>query len=857
MGQKKKKKAVESHSPAPTTPGSAPRSKVGPLIILLVLAAGAIVPLAIYLSKESAPTSPSVLIISVDTLRPDHLSCYGYPRNTSPRLDEFAEKAMLFENVVTPRPKTAPSLISMLTGYYPHTHGIRTNFKPLPGVELRVDPEKLFRPESTGPGTLAELLSGKGYSTAAFVSNFVLTRERSGLQRGFDLFDDDLPSSERNRSNIKERKATATTDRASAWLETNRKNPFFLWVHYIDPHGSYDPPAEHLRAIQNETTPPLSAAIPRRVPLKAADKRVVIRDDKGFRSFVALHNLLPSLKNPTNDTQTYVDHYDSEIHYMDQEVGRLLGKLSDLNLSENTLVIFTADHGESLGEHSLFFEHGYYIYEASSWIPLVISDPRTTTEDGQRVKEQVDILDVYPTIVDWLGVEGPPDLAGQSLLPILGGKPAPEDRISYIEKAEYTFNIRAVRTEGYKLIYNFEVPPSWPMPATRELYDLSIDPDEQENIYDRKDPRIALRRTQLDKLLMDWVRSTGELRSFAGEDQSAIDNLPQSAKDQLEAMGYLDPGANLAQTTAVSPDAGFASNTPPDTDDPEEILLWALTDRPELRSLALHGLARGGKLSTAELSLYIAPAHPSVVRCAAVELLGEIGGSDAIQVIEQALSSHREAGGGAAFSLSCAYALRQLSVKTEDKEITRSLSHWNAAIRASAAWKVGNLKADEFKTELTTLTKDPQGEVRVMALRSLGLLGDDTAVERLQEILRESIRIKVDQLIDPMTACASILAITEVGGSDALRSIVPEIANKKSNLLQYALYEAGAFTNDQSAEAIFDQLPKLATTSKRRLLNVAALRLGKKAVSSLKPVLKDTDPDTRVIAAVHLLGLSN
>ena len=175
-------------------------------------------------AKEPSPVN--FLLITIDTIRPDHMGCYGYDRIKTPHMDRLAEKGVLFENAFSPVPITLPSHASILTGTYPSFHGIRNN-----GTYALSD----------AAVTLAELLKDKGYATAAFVGAYVLDK-RFGLDQGFDLYDDDLSSEEEQTFMYKERRAESVTHAVIQWLKGRNPEPFFLWVHYFDPHMQYNPP---------------------------------------------------------------------------------------------------------------------------------------------------------------------------------------------------------------------------------------------------------------------------------------------------------------------------------------------------------------------------------------------------------------------------------------------------------------------------------------------------------------------------------------------------------------------------------------------------------------------------------------
>ena len=330
----------------------------------------------------SPPPPPplSLVLVTIDTLRADHLPIYGYARPTAPRLTVLAARGVVFDNARAPIPETAPACATLLTGRLPASHGVRGNGRPL-GAE---------------PATLAALLAAAGYSTAAFVSGFPLTARLSGLDRGFALYDDELPDA-RGRVPGVQRSAPKTTSAALAWLEHPRPDPFFLWVHYYDPHGDYAP------------GPPWESAFP-----------------------AAGGPLLPLASIPEyqrlgseQDASVYISRYDGEILRVDSELGRLLDRLGRDDLRERTLVVVTADHGESLTEHGELFDHGNELYEPTLRIPLVVAGPGVRA--GQRVAGMAQSQDLLPTLLDLAGLPSPPGLTGISLAPALrDGSPLPE-----------------------------------------------------------------------------------------------------------------------------------------------------------------------------------------------------------------------------------------------------------------------------------------------------------------------------------------------------------------------------------------------------------------------------------------------
>jgi choline-sulfatase len=350
----------------------------------------------------------NVLLITIDTLRADHLGCYGFSLARTPRIDALARSGVRFAEAISSAPITLPSHASILTGLYPPAHGVRDNGAyALPDEAI----------------TLQETLKKAGYDTAAFVSAVVLGR-RYNLAQGFDVYDDNLWSEDAPKIfMIRERPARRTVDRALEWLEKRRERkaeaPFFVWVHMFEPHQPYEP--------------------------SAADAA-----------------LAPSL-------------YDGEIAGADRQVGRLLDGIE--HEAKNTLVVLTADHGESLGEHGEK-THGVFVYDATVHVPLIFRQPRLL-KPGRVIAQAVRTVDVTPTVLGSLGLTSGSRMQGIDLWPALAGTAAVPDLPQYSESllSEAGFGMAplfAVRYDGKKVIRA-------PKP---ELYDLAADPRELNNLYD-------------------------------------------------------------------------------------------------------------------------------------------------------------------------------------------------------------------------------------------------------------------------------------------------------------------------------------------------------------------------------------
>jgi arylsulfatase len=464
-------------------------------IALLLAACGAAV------ACVPAAPRPSIVLITIDTLRADRLGCYGYDRPTSPRIDRLAAGGILFENARTTLPRTTQSIASILTGRYPKGHGARGLFAVLP----------------EGNTTLAEILRADGYRTAAFASNMFL-RPGRGFEQGFDVYANPEVRWEGNS-------APAVTAAALAWLDgVPRGVPYFLWVHYLDPHWTYRPPAGYARAFAPPTARPFT--LYEDLEARRITKGQVIFD----------HRLAP-------DAVAHVRGlYDGEIAATDAALAPLLDRLER---GDPVLVVLTSDHGESLGEHGYHFAHGEYLYEPGLRIPLVVA-LAGRVPGGTRSAANVLNIDVAPTLLGLAGVRGMQAVDGRPLLiaeragaPV---RPAPgrdlvfaESDFQLIHPENRRYHVRgpagrwtAVSDGRYKMIH---------IPRRGgeifETYDLQADPGETRNLEpDGLDPRARARLLRA-------------LRGFADYDAGAGATAPPAVidaeeRERLRSLGYIN-----------------------------------------------------------------------------------------------------------------------------------------------------------------------------------------------------------------------------------------------------------------------------------------------------------------------------
>jgi arylsulfatase A-like enzyme len=431
--------------------------------------------------KPKAQPKYNFLLITVDTLRADHLSCYGYKKKTSPNIDQLAREGVLFRLDIAQRGMTWPSLTSIQTSMYPHTHGVRDN-----GDKL--DPTKI---------TIAEILKRQGYTTGAVLRNML-----NAPNRGFDT-----------KRLIKGRTGEgAATQAAIRWLKANSKKPFYLWVHYMAPHRPYAPP------------PPFDTKFGSTDAIKA-DKKL---DD------ITLNKLHVSEKE-LDDIRSL---YDGEIAYDDSEIGSILATLNDLGLKEKTLVVFSADHGEELYDHNFYFYHGCSIYDSVLHVPLIMRLPDVIPE-RRKIPTMVQSIDIAPTVFDFLSLPRSPTFEGRSLKDlILSPKRNFDPAFAYSEIEDKIFSIR---TNEYRYIYNPTLlhPIGDPYNTVgderskgyiirkEELYDIVEDPLEQKDLM-KEDPKDA---AELQQQLLKWMQKAKTPYKHQQMDEKTM--------EELKSLGYI------------------------------------------------------------------------------------------------------------------------------------------------------------------------------------------------------------------------------------------------------------------------------------------------------------------------------
>jgi len=439
--------------------------------------------------SPSSGSNRNVLLVTIDTLRADHLGVYGYARPTSPRIDALAGQGVVFDHAYTYWPKTRGSMAIMLTGRRPSQNGYS---KSHPGL---LD----FNP------TLASVLKEAGYVTAAAVDNPNVA-SASGYAKGFDAYRETW---EEAALATETARARAITETAVGFLKAARRDrPFFLWLHYVSPHAPYTPP------------PPFDSAF-----LDAA-----AREGPRLRTVPGLHGGIPKQWAVRGQDRLgyYVAQYDGEIASVDQEVGRVMDALRESGAADRTVVMLTSDHGESLGEHDYYFDHGEDVFEPSLAVPLIVAGPGVPA--GRRVSGFASTLDVVPTLLDAVKVSYPPELGGTSLLPLVRGESAGPDRLF----AQNDRNLAATWDRRFKLVAT-PVADSWRV----ALYDRARDPaetrDQSRALPD--DARVQTRELEqhLERADREWAVTRRLTEGAAAEGA-----MSPEACEKLKALGYAD-----------------------------------------------------------------------------------------------------------------------------------------------------------------------------------------------------------------------------------------------------------------------------------------------------------------------------
>jgi arylsulfatase A-like enzyme/Flp pilus assembly protein TadD len=424
--------------------------------------------------KIERDSQMNVLLVTLDTTRADRLGCYGSSRARTPNLDALAAAGVRFESVYCQVPLTTPSHCSILTGTYPLYHQVHNNGSYGLPAELT---------------TLAEILKGRGFQTAAFVASFTVD-SRFGLAQGFDVYDDRLTEGEAFKPSNAERKADKVYAAFRGWLDSRGDGSFFCWVHFYDPHIPYDPPAPY--SIDFADSP-----------------------------------------------------YDGEIAYMDHYVGQVMAALREKGLFQNTLVVLAGDHGEAFGE-KVEVGHGVFLYDGTLRVPMIFSAEGRLPK-GAVISPRVRLIDIVPSVLDMLEIPPPTEVQGESLLPLISGQKS-EDLDSYVEtyfpRENYGWSELVGLIQGdWKYIRA-------PKP---ELYNLKTDPEETVNAFGREGQRAQEMRSRLEEMIAASSSGfASSKRELTSEEREKLRSLGYVDKTANAPSGPLPDPKDMVEELRMS-----------------------------------------------------------------------------------------------------------------------------------------------------------------------------------------------------------------------------------------------------------------------------------------------------------------
>ena len=481
------------------TPARLPRQALASLLVMACLSLG------ILACREETPDAPasdaiapaserqrrSIVLIVLDTVRADHLGSYGYERDTSPEFDQWAARGALFEQAIASSSWTLPSFASIYTGQHPGRHGA--------GEYLDREAFQIAPIESDLP-TLAEVFQAAGHATIAYANNPFL-HEKFGVARGFDEYSF-VPASNQNI-----RSAAKTVDLALGWLDRGARRPFFMMMHFFDPHMDYQPDA----AVQGTFTRGYAGALGYPVTGGSKIRRGLLELDDADRAYIA-------------------GSYDEEILATDRALGRFLDGIEARGLLEEAVVIVTSDHGEELFDHGSF-EHGHSAYQELMRVPLLILGAGI---EPARIPHPVSHVDLFPSALDAAGLDVPADLPGLSLVDVLARDRTLLDRPILAD--------RTLHGRRHRVLIR------WPWKAidvegrtASMLFHLERDPLEQNDLASAEAARLEAMLKEFEAHSPTRDRSEREREAVA---------LDDAILRQLEALGYAQPGAD---TSAPAP----------------------------------------------------------------------------------------------------------------------------------------------------------------------------------------------------------------------------------------------------------------------------------------------------------------
>ncbi len=449
------------------------------------------------------PKQPHLLLITLDTLRPDHLNIYGYQRDTSSAISDLAKDSFVFENAFTVATNSGPSHATILTGLYPSQHGLMDNGQAInPSIP-----------------TLAGILKERGYETAGFVGYHALNEE-SGLDKGFQSFefipiashDHDEKDSEDDLEGFK-----AVNTWLMSWVQSDEKPSFFVWMHVQNIHESYDPPPPYNTLFKKISLPQ---------PLKGFEEEFDVRCAND------LANAWRKGIFPAHLKEDVIALYDGEIRLVDDQLRKIFAMLKSSGVYDDTVIVILSDHGEILFE---LYENGFFkkgpghtarYSDAATRIPLIIKPAGVSQNDSvSRPSSLVSSIDLAPTILELLNQKPAPWMSGISLVPLMGRPDSskPSQKI-FIHESPYGTEFLGLRSKNWKLVIKNDEGIE-----AKILVDLQNDPDEHRNVFSEN----SQKGDDLEKLLKSWKRKNKSVNLSLHREMS------EEMREALKNGGYI------------------------------------------------------------------------------------------------------------------------------------------------------------------------------------------------------------------------------------------------------------------------------------------------------------------------------
>ncbi|HEY1946658.1 MAG TPA: sulfatase-like hydrolase/transferase [Bryobacteraceae bacterium] len=468
-------------------------------------------PLVTSAAKKSRP---NILIYTIDTARADHASVYGYARNTTPFLKKLAATGVVFDDCQAQATWTKSSVASLMTSLYAFTHGIVSDLDTIPA----------------GATTLATQLREAGYVTASIIST-PYAGKATGLERGFDtLLESAVVQRQVNTRTDRFTDSAALNRTVFPWLEQHHDEPFFLYAHATDPHAPYGPP------------PPFDALFAKPSETAAYDRAYAsLRRDHqyGGGDVISREMCRKAGVDPDSFIRQAIDRYDGEIRHNDRSLELLVGKLKQLGVLDNTLIIVLSDHGEEFWDHG-WTAHGQSVYQELTHVLLMMWNP-SLLPAPRKIDEPVQLIDVMPTVLDLLGLKTPPIVEGQSLMPLTRGQkferrsPVASTRFAVVQSEglipENSTDSFALLDSHWKFIYRNKAAKAGIKKV--ELYDRTTDSAEQHDVAAGHPKEVEA----MIGTLSQWIDAQNKIRIMTGHPGTT--QLDRKTLDQLRSLGYL------------------------------------------------------------------------------------------------------------------------------------------------------------------------------------------------------------------------------------------------------------------------------------------------------------------------------